>query len=65
MNECEGVNGCHENAMCSNTDGSYECTCHQGYTGDGRQCEGKNIKMYAYERSVRLEGKATIRMAPK
>ena len=43
VNECEGVNGCHENAMCSNTDGSYACTCDQGYTGDGRQCEGKNI----------------------
>ena len=41
VDECQGVNECHENAMCSNTDGSYECTCDQGFSGDGRQCEGK------------------------
>ena len=43
VNECEGVNDCHANAMCSNTEGSYDCTCNSGYSGDGRQCEGSYV----------------------
>ena len=31
---------CDENADCANTDGSYSCTCKQGFTGDGKTCEG-------------------------
>lgn len=31
---------CDENAGCTNADGSYSCTCKQGYTGDGAVCEG-------------------------
>jgi hypothetical protein len=38
-NECEnGVEDCHENAFCTNTDGSWACTCNDCYTGDGRYC---------------------------
>ena len=41
VNECSEVfHRCHENANCSNTDGSYECHCSAGYTGDGTVCEG-------------------------
>ena len=41
MNECEkGTHDCSINAMCYNTNGSYECTCNPGYTGDGRNCTG-------------------------
>jgi hypothetical protein len=42
LNECDGVNYCDGNAMCSNTDGSYDCTCNNGYSGNGRQCEGNS-----------------------
>ena len=32
---------CHEFADCINIDGSYECVCKDGTTGDGLSCEGK------------------------
>jgi len=34
---------CDENADCTNTDGSYICTCKQGFTGNGSICEGVPI----------------------
>ena len=43
VNECEdpGGNDCHQNANCSDTIGSYTCTCMLGYSGNGTYCEGK------------------------
>lgn len=36
---------CHEDANCTNTKGSYNCGCQDGYYGNGRKCEGDdNIK---------------------
>ena len=29
---------CDMNANCTNTDGSYDCTCDNGYSGDGLTC---------------------------
>lgn len=41
VNECQGTNECHPQlATCTNKPGSYECTCHTGYEGDGKQCQG-------------------------
>ncbi|CAH3135335.1 unnamed protein product, partial [Pocillopora meandrina] len=42
INECkEGLHGCHVNAICNNTEGSYNCTCKPGFIGDGRNtCKG-------------------------
>ena len=31
---------CHSNATCSNTDGSYSCSCNTGYSGNGFSCTG-------------------------
>eukprot|EP00058_Branchiostoma_floridae_P026383 XP_002611874.1 hypothetical protein BRAFLDRAFT_83102 [Branchiostoma floridae] len=39
IDECAtGVHSCHQHAACTNTVGSYRCTCDSGYTGDGRTC---------------------------
>ena len=35
---------CDLNANCSNTRGSYICTCRTGYTGDGKTCQGNSDK---------------------
>ena len=43
MNECEiGFHNCHANADCINTDGSFECSCKDGYQGDGNVCDDVN-----------------------
>ena len=31
---------CDENSDCSNSEGSYSCTCKTGFTGNGAICEG-------------------------
>ena len=41
IDECSAeTSPCDSNANCTNSDGSYSCTCKQGFTGDGRACEG-------------------------
>ena len=36
VNECDrGLDNCDINAECSNTVGSFHCTCNMGYTGTG------------------------------
>jgi len=43
INKCEvdDLNNCHENAQCTDTEGSYSCSCNPGYTGDGVSCRSK------------------------
>ena len=41
IDECSnGSHSCDVNANCSNTVGSHNCTCKEGFTGDGRSCSG-------------------------
>ena len=41
INECTtNVHECDANAFCNNTEGSYNCTCSSGYTGNGTSCNG-------------------------
>ena len=34
---------CDDNANCTNTDGSYNCSCNYGYKGDGFNCTGNEM----------------------
>lgn len=44
VDECAlGTDDCDDNASCSNTVGSYTCTCNTGYHGDGLICSGKCV----------------------
>ena len=40
-NECDNSDTCDEHASCVNTDGSFQCTCNEGFEGDGHLCTGK------------------------
>ena len=45
INECASnvTNNCHDNATCHNTNGGYNCTCNNGYEGNGTYCKGKGM----------------------
>ena len=48
IDECtKGTDSCDVNAVCTNTRGSYNCTCEDGFSGDGINCTGinKNINL--------------------
>ena len=41
INECkDDSHNCHADGICTNTNGSFYCTCQVGYTGDGVNCSG-------------------------
>ena len=52
VNECiTGVNNCNANADCNNTEGSFECTCKPGYSGNGVNCTGDyqlQLQLYSF-----------------
>ncbi|XP_048242677.1 uromodulin-like isoform X2 [Haliotis rufescens] len=40
IDECtDGTDNCHENADCTDTEGSFTCTCKADHVGDGVECE--------------------------
>ena len=41
IDECDVGNDCNSNAICSNTNGSYDCKCIAGFLGDGYECHDK------------------------
>ena len=44
VDECTlNTDDCHATfATCTNTDGSFTCTCNTGYDGDGVTCTGES-----------------------
>ena len=45
VDECvNGTHNCHNNANCTNAEGSFNCTCNPGYIGNGTYCEGRCSK---------------------
>ena len=44
VDECsDKIHVCDVNAKCTNTNGSHNCTCTDGYIGDGQSCQGTLI----------------------
>ena len=50
IDECSAMNGestarhnCDSNAMCTDSEGSFDCDCLPGYIGDGVNCTGIDI----------------------
>jgi hypothetical protein len=44
IDECAtGAHNCDSNATCTNTPGSSNCTCNQGYIRNGDSCIGKKF----------------------
>ena len=41
IDECELFSPCDANATCTNTGGSFVCTCDRGFTGDGLNCSSE------------------------
>lgn len=42
INECvdDMLNTCDVSATCTDADGSFQCLCDNGYSGDGFSCTG-------------------------
>ena len=44
IDECENeLHDCDMNATCTNTIGNFECTCNDGFLGDGKICISNDI----------------------
>jgi len=58
IDECATNNGgCSAEADCSNTEGSFTCTCQSGYTGDGTSCTGMQLKTHSENLHLTLFGR--------
>ena len=53
VNECKyGSHNCDVNANCTNTEGSFNCSCNPGYTGNGTYCNGK-IQRFKEKKNIK------------
>lgn len=52
------VDNCSLHATCSNTEGSFNCTCNEGYVGSGVICEGIFCIFYQKGKSEQRKLKA-------
>ena len=45
INECTAQShDCSPNSMCTNVEGSFQCSCIPGFEGDGKTCIGRFFK---------------------
>ena len=46
VDECiTETHGCDTNALCTNNNGSFTCSCKSGFKGDGKNCQGNVTRM--------------------
>ena len=38
------IDNCYANASCTDTIGSFECACNNGFEGNGFSCTSKNVQ---------------------
>ena len=44
VNECtQSTHNCHQNAVCQNTNGGFNCSCNNGFEGNGINCTGTYV----------------------
>lgn len=56
IHECVQNHNCSENASCTNTEGSYNCSCNPGFSGDGLGCGGMILNtINNFETHVQLQ----------
>ena len=46
---------CDPNAFCTNLNGTYNCTCTDGYTGNGSYCEGNISYLLSFKYKYSLK----------
>ena len=49
VNHTHYANDCHDDSNCTNTKGSFYCTCLNGYSGNGVNCVGKPLCTSLFE----------------
>ena len=66
IDECTmGTDNCAPEATCTNTEGSFTCTCNQGYTGNGTSCTGKIVNVHVRHAHLYLHNVCHIDMAER
>lgn len=46
IDECAAnTHDCGADAICTNNEGSFTCSCPDGFEGDGKTCQGKKLKI--------------------
>ena len=49
INECElETYPCHSNASCTDTEGTFNCTCNEGFEGNGFNCTGTKFIIHLH-----------------
>ena len=58
IDECASstTNKCDSDSTCTNTPGSFTCTCNQGYTGNGTICVSKQYSYYSIVDALYMYG---------